>query len=259
MSDDGSPEPVAPIVDRFRARVEVRCVRSAQAGPARARNAGAAAARGRTLAFTDDDCLPDPRWVRALLARAEAHPDAMIAGAVVNALPENPYSSATQHISTYVADVYRRRPAGSDAFYTTSNLALPRARFEAIGGFSADFGLAAGEDYDLCHRFQHAGGAIVYAAEAVVEHQHHLGLRSFVRQHMTYGRGLLQFRLQRGRRSRSAPSAEPLGFYLGLLRYPFRVERGARAWGQLGLVALAQAATAAGGLAEARRAVARRT
>jgi glycosyltransferase involved in cell wall biosynthesis len=32
-------------------------------GPAAARNAGWRIARGEIVAFTDDDCIPDPRWL----------------------------------------------------------------------------------------------------------------------------------------------------------------------------------------------------
>ncbi|MBB4659085.1 glycosyltransferase family 2 protein [Parvularcula dongshanensis] len=53
--DDGSPEPVAPIVKRFKPQLDIRCIRQANAGPARARNLGASEARGLWLAFTDDD------------------------------------------------------------------------------------------------------------------------------------------------------------------------------------------------------------
>src|SRR5687768_5734054 len=42
--------------------LEVRVLRVPRAGPAVARNRGAAAARGEVLAFTDDDCTPDRDW-----------------------------------------------------------------------------------------------------------------------------------------------------------------------------------------------------
>src|SRR5688500_9777628 len=38
--------------------------------PGEARNLGAARSEGEILAFTDADCVPDPRWVREIL---EAH------------------------------------------------------------------------------------------------------------------------------------------------------------------------------------------
>src|SRR5579884_1169719 len=40
-----------------------RYVREPRAGLSRARNTGARAAWGEIVAFTDDDALPDPRWL----------------------------------------------------------------------------------------------------------------------------------------------------------------------------------------------------
>jgi glycosyltransferase involved in cell wall biosynthesis len=40
----------------------------ARHGPAAARNRGWRCARGTLIAFTDDDCIPDPGWLRAGVA-----------------------------------------------------------------------------------------------------------------------------------------------------------------------------------------------
>ena len=41
--------------------------RGPRRGPAANRNAGALRARGEWLAFTDDDCVPDPNWLAPVL------------------------------------------------------------------------------------------------------------------------------------------------------------------------------------------------
>jgi len=57
--DDDSPTAPVEIVDSFHNQINVRLVVQTRAGPAAARNTGAANATGEFLAFTDDDCAPD--------------------------------------------------------------------------------------------------------------------------------------------------------------------------------------------------------
>src|SRR5690242_2524638 len=52
-------------------------------GVSRARNEGVAAAGGQLLAFTDDDCVPDPGWLAALAAGREAAGTAGASGRVL--------------------------------------------------------------------------------------------------------------------------------------------------------------------------------
>src|SRR5438034_6708463 len=61
-SSDGTVEAV-----RALAGDTVRCIVEPGAGATRARNAGARAARGEVAAFIDDDALPRPGWLAALL------------------------------------------------------------------------------------------------------------------------------------------------------------------------------------------------
>src|SRR4051794_14713957 len=66
VTDDAASEETRRQVERWATRltVPVRYTTPATAhGPAAARNAGWRAGHGTIVAFTDDDCLPDTRWL----------------------------------------------------------------------------------------------------------------------------------------------------------------------------------------------------
>src|SRR5205823_14984267 len=56
-------------------------------GPAAARNAGWKMARGETIAFTDDDCVPDSGWLAAGLTAFSSPTVVAVAGQTVVPLP----------------------------------------------------------------------------------------------------------------------------------------------------------------------------
>src|SRR5262245_37328532 len=58
--DDGSEMPPETVVAAFHDRLDVTLLTQPHAGPAQARNTGAAHAKGAFLVFTDDDCTPAP-------------------------------------------------------------------------------------------------------------------------------------------------------------------------------------------------------
>ncbi len=171
----------------------LRVLRQDNAGPAAARNRGAAEARADLLAFTDDDCRPAGDWLAKLHAAWQQTPDAMVGGWTVNALPRNGFSEASQVVVDFM---YERLNADADdaAFVTSNNMALSRDAFTAQGGFDASYPLAAGEDREWCRRWRAAGHKIRLVREARVDHYHHLTLPKLWRQHVGYGRGGRHFR-----------------------------------------------------------------
>ena len=222
--------------------LDVTLLTQPHAGPAAARNTGAARARGDYLAFTDDDCAPEAGWLRGLAEHAVPGADQLMGGYTVNALAENPYSAATQLLLDYLYE-WQAGHAGDDGFFASNNLAAPAARFRERGGFDTGFPLAAGEDRELCYRWVRAGGHLVYAPRAIVRHAHHLTLRTFWRQHVNYGRGARRFH---GRRARGPSGGKPPTFYANLITFPLTRARGSRRLTLTALLALTQLATATG-------------
>jgi GT2 family glycosyltransferase len=240
--DDGSKESLEPVVRTVFGRLNVSLLRQANRGPATARNRGAASAAGRWVCFIDDDCRPDPGWLAALTARLEVENGAAVGGPTVNGLPDNILSAASHLLLDYMYQHWNR--SSEDAlFLASSNVAFPRQRFAEIGGFDARFPLAAAEDRDLCDRWRALGGRIVYAPEAVVQHFHARGPRTFLRQHFNYGRGAATLhRVRRSRVSGPLPRFEGGSFYLPLVLYPFSTSNGLRAVPLLALILLSQVA-----------------
>ena len=216
--DDGSKISLASVVEPFQAELNLTLLRQSNAGPASARNTGAAIAQGEFIVFTDDDCVPSSDWLSALEAQFQLNPDALVGGKTLNALPENLYSTASQLLIDYLYGYYNAETTAS--FFASNNFALPTATFQLLKGFNATFPLAAGEDREFCDRWLHQGYQMVYAPQVKVSHAHQLTLKTFWRQHFNYGRGAFCFHQLRTQRIDDRIRVEPISFYFNLLTYP---------------------------------------
>jgi glycosyltransferase involved in cell wall biosynthesis len=194
--DDGGPTSLYPVVAPFQTQVSLTLIRQRNAGPSAARNAGAERASGEYLAFTDDDCLLDPGWLRALAGVWMEVPDCMAGGLTLNAADGIP-STTSQLIVDVVYRHYNADPAHA-RFVASNNMALPARAFWEIDGFDPSF--RAAEDRDLCDRWIHRGHRIIYTPAAVVHHDRPMNVAGFCRQHFHYGRGAEQFSRRRAER-----------------------------------------------------------
>lgn len=248
VADGGAIDP-APVVADATRRLAITLISQPHDGPAAARNTGAAAARGRHLAFTDDDCLPARDWLERLAARCCRHSEAVVGGATLNALPDNPFAAASQTLNHYLYEYYLRgRREGG--FFATNNLVAPRAGFLALGGFDTRFATPAAEDREFCHRWRNQGLHLIYAPEVIVHHANNLTLPTFARQHFAYGRGAHHFHQARAAHGHKPPRLEPLSFYRDLFGYPFRRHPPRKAPLLLALLVLAQGVYGLGYFAE---------
>ena len=160
LVDDGAsvPAPVPP--------PGIRIVRGPGRGSYAARNAGARAARGTRLVFTDADCRPRPGWLSAFLRADRAAPGHLLAGPVTS-VPAGPGRPNRWEIF----DIVRGIPQGryvAHGYAATANLSVPAAAFHALGGF--DGARRSGGDAEFCRRARRAGHGLRLVPDAVVEH-----------------------------------------------------------------------------------------
>jgi GT2 family glycosyltransferase len=242
--DDGGGISLDDIGAPIREAFCMTLLRQPHAGPAGARNVGAANAKGNFLAFTADDCEPAADWLDSLAARFTTRPDCALGGKIINALPGNICSTASHLLITYLYAYYNALPAAA-GFFTPNNLAVPTDRFRAMGGFDVSFVTATGEDREFCDRWLHTGYRMVYAPEVVVAHTHPLTFRAFCRQHFNYGRGTFRYRMMQAQRANRRMSLEPVRFYFNLSRYPLTMFQGKKVRLAM-LLGISQAANAAG-------------
>lgn len=213
--DDGSESPPEGEVLAWTDRVDIRLVCRNNGGPSAARNTGARRARGRFLAFTDDDCRPAAGWLAALEVASASTPDALLGGSTVIGNPRNPYSLASQQLVTYLYEYYNRDPERA-TFFASNNMAVPADHFGALGGFALT-PTGTAEDRELCHRWRQSRRQLRFVEEAVVYHSHLLTRQGFMAQHFDYGRGAVYFHRGLARQGGSL-RLEPLSFYISSVR-----------------------------------------
>lgn len=149
-------------------------------GPAAARNRGWRAARSTIVAFTDDDCIPQSRWLRtgieafdeccarlaeqppaswnATRRQCDERPVTAVCGRIIVPLPPEPTD-------------YERDAAGLEgAEFATANCFYRRDALESIGGFDERFTAAWREDADLFFALLERGYRVACAPEAIVVH-----------------------------------------------------------------------------------------
>jgi glycosyltransferase involved in cell wall biosynthesis len=242
--DDGSAE--RKLVASIARAGGAELVRLEGRGPAAARNAGARAAGGEVVCFTDDDCEPQPSWVEALAAPIRAGEAESAAGRTVVAADASAADRAWQAIADHLQRSAADPGSPSPGFAPTCNLACSRVLLEQLP-FDESFPLAAGEDRDWGARAAAIGAAPVYVPAAVVTHRPDLDTRSFLRQQYRYGKGASRYRSIAESRKLGTPS-----FYASLLRRGFASGPSAGI-----LVSLAQLAVTTGAVVERRRGASR--
>ena len=192
--DDGSGDGTwAWLLERARRRAGMKVLRQDNAGPARARNRGAAAAEGEIALFLGDDTEPAPGW---LLHHLEEHrlfggagPLAVVGYTSFPAAGSTPFGRFINEYGAQFGYLLIEHPVDVPFnFFYTSNISLPRALLLEDGGFREDFPAAAWEDIEFAYRAVARGLRLRYLPRARTVHRHRIRPGTFCRRQRTAGR-----------------------------------------------------------------------
>ena len=164
---DGATDGSESVCEELRARLpSLQVVRlDRRQGQTHALNRGVASARGAYLAFTDDDCVPEPDWLERLNQALGQHD--LVAGAIRS--PTRPYFLLCHNIAQFHPFFPGRW--GTTMFLAGANFACRRSWLEHIGGFDTAEILIYAHDMVLALKAMGAGVPIHFARDAVVWHE----------------------------------------------------------------------------------------
>ena len=147
-------------------------------GVAAARNIAIAVTDSPWLLFTDDDCEPDPNWVRDMvrLGESSSGPVAIFGPMRPHRLIDRPQERRGGMIPSWVplGPASIRGHAGLCLGGVTANVALNREAIELTGWFNEALGrgsaVNSAEDYEYAVRLLAAGGTIRHVLSPSVRH-----------------------------------------------------------------------------------------
>jgi glycosyltransferase involved in cell wall biosynthesis len=164
--NDGSTDNTADVIAGYSG---VRLITQSNAGPAAARNRGALEARGTIILFTDDDCVPMPEWLAAMIEPFKVQNVVGVKGAYRS----HQNRLAPRFVQIEYEDKYRRMAELSKIdFVDTYSAGFRRDRFLEMNGYNTSFPVACAEDVELSYRMFARGWTMKFVPAAIVYHTH---------------------------------------------------------------------------------------
>lgn len=189
--DDASNDDLSFITAKYAGHLRLQLLRLPKnSGPGAARNAGAQAAAGEILLFTDADCVPAPDWLEKMLVTMAA-PDIIGVKGVYQTFQNDLWARLAQ---LEFEERYEKLASHDEIdFIDTYCGAYRKASFMAAGGFNPE--LRQNEDVDLAFRLKKTGARFLFAPEAKVAHTHREGWLAYAS--LKYWRGYWRMRIYR--------------------------------------------------------------
>lgn len=171
-SGDATKDVVLSYGDQFNGRL--RYLFEPKQGKSYALNKGSNEAKGHLLAYTDDDCILDDKWLKNIAAAFKKHSVDVLTGKVIPRL-ESPKPDWLDWNNKIFWGAYVYYDLGGAYLENTKEMIFPpganmifnRKSHERFGGFKRP---TRAEDTEICYEWQKQGAKIGYDPGIVVYH-----------------------------------------------------------------------------------------
>ena len=171
-STDGTKSAIAPLVEENPPRY-MYLLESRQ-GKSIALNTGLRAATGEILVFTDDDCIPDPKWLATIAREFASDPSLGVLGGRVELFDKQDRPVTIRSFPERTSIESRDQLF---LFLIGANMSIRRKIFDVVGDFDPFLGPgsrigAVMEDLDFLYRVFREKFKIIYSPDVLVYHNH---------------------------------------------------------------------------------------
>lgn len=204
---DGCTDSTARQISSASWPFELHVLEQASAGPAVARNCGAALARGEILLFLDDDVEPEPEVLRLHAALHASHARAVGLGYLPPIVPGGLFGTTLRGWWEGMFDGPRREwHRFNYRNLLSGHFSIARADFESLGGFDASF--TCHEDWELGYRAIEADLQFTFIPAAITWHHENTDVTRALRRKFDEGVADVQL----AQKHPALISQMPLGF-----------------------------------------------
>jgi glycosyltransferase involved in cell wall biosynthesis len=184
--DNGSRDKTVDMVRNFQNNLDldIKLLFEKGKGPYRARNLGVRNAKGDIMVFTDIDCIVNSDWLTNIVSYFS---DDTIGGVAGKICPKKGNGIVERY--TLSTEMWSQKSLSNNSsrlpFAQTGNAAYRKEVFSKIGYFAEIIG---GGDADCSWRMLlETDYKLAYAEDAIVIHDHKIGLRGLFKQTFRYG------------------------------------------------------------------------
>ena len=176
--DNASSDGTADYLEKIKRHVRT-VTNTENLGFSKANNQGAGIARGEFLVFLNNDTVPQPGWLEAMVDSARSRPDVAVVGAKL-LYPDDTVQHAgvvfnERRCSPYhvYQGLHRDHPAANRErefpVVTGACMLVRRSVFQEVNGFDESY-VNCFEDVDLCLKVRERGHKVLYTPRSVAYH-----------------------------------------------------------------------------------------